>query len=347
MKKNSLMTLALALFIVIPVFSWAADSEKKIELNRLVPGKYEMVNEIVMDQQQQVSMFVNGEKEAVQNNGIIVIKQTQEQVFVVTVEPPASDGSWNENFELTRIKLAINQQIRSLSESDEQPAVVEMSFDSTDPIDPAQPNPLAASGGLLVGLKLTVTYNSNREPIKIDGLETFLDKITEESPESAPLLQEMKQSMSSEQLAKQWNVSNNGLPPGPVAVGETWKSNTSASMPVIGMTDVQATYTLKSIDNIDGTEIAELESITTTKSEESQTIEQIGLPIKIEQMTMDMTMTTKMEVATGCPVESVGKINMATKMEIELPPEVEGQQAIMKTDMTMTGTVNTTMKRID
>jgi hypothetical protein len=302
----------LLLVAVFFLFAFPVDAQEKyIFKNRFPQGTYEMRLETEMDM-----VIKIGEQ-------IIPNRSSQIQYQEIVAGPIEPDGSQQTVIETKRIvmKQIINGQ--------------EIAFDSAD--EKAKNSPFKLMG-VMVGLKVTTTFEQNGKITKIDGIEEFWEKNAQAFPK--PVLDVMKKQFSEKALSKIFDVVQEAMPKQPVAVGEQWKSESLSEIPFIGKVKTEQTNTLKEIQSVDGTELAVIVSQSHMKSDTPQEMNMATIiKMMLNSTDIDSESTIQMELKTGLVVSNVTQIKMNLELETTAPNNQIVKQNVNgegKTTMTVT-----------
>ncbi|MDR0611272.1 MAG: DUF6263 family protein, partial [Planctomycetaceae bacterium] len=307
-------TIVSEILLSVAVFFLSAfpvDAQEKYTLkNRYPQGTYETRTETEMD------MSIKIGEQTIPNRS----NQTQYQELVAgPIEP---DGSQQTVIETKRIvmKQIINGQ--------------EIAFDSTH--ENAKNSPFKLLG-VMVGLKVTTTFDQNGKVIKIDGMEKFWEKNAQALPK--PALEMLKKQFSEKALSKMFDVIHEAMPKQPVVVGEQWKSETLSEIPILGKVKTEQTNTLKEIQAVDGTEFAVIVSQSHMKSDSPQEVTMATNKMTLNSTDIDSESTIQMELKTGLVVSNVTQIKMNIELETTTPNNQTIKQNVNgngKTTMTVT-----------
>jgi hypothetical protein len=294
MVREILLTVAVFFLFAFPV-----DAQEKYTLkNRYPQGTYEMRLETEME------MIIKiGEQ-------IIPNRSNQIQYQEIVAKPIEPDGSQQIVIETKRIvmKQIINGK--------------EIAFDSAD--ENAKNSPLKLLG-VMVGMKVTTTFDSNGKIIKTDGMDQFWEKNAQTLPK--PVLEMMKKQFSEKALSKIFDVVYEATPKQPVAVGEQWKSESLSEIPFIGKVKTTQTNTLKEIvpTQADETESeAVIVSQSHIKSDAPQEMNMTAVKMMLNSTEIDSESVIKIEIKTGLVVSNVTQI----KMNLELETTTQNNQVV-------------------
>ena len=283
--------------------------EKKFTLkNRYPQGKYDMVMNMDMD----MTIEMAGRK--------MPMKQKMGQYMDIDAGMLESDGSQKIVMEITRVVM--EQKI----------SLANLKYDSADEM--THNSPLKAVGAML-GLRLTLTFDGDGKIVKVEGLDEFWDNLAKNPDYPLQAAEMLKKQMTSESMTKNFDSHRETMPPGPVAVGENWKSTGTAEMPMIGKLETELDNTLKVVKLVDGVECAEIVSKIKMDTKEPGEIEMGSAKTEYKNVSMENESTMLMEVETGLVISNVSDM----KMEMEMETEV-GDRTI---EQKMAGTGRTTV----
>lgn len=316
MKKITVkITVPLLLFVFVSLFLaagvWA--EEKKFTLkNRYPEGKYNSVMNMDMD----MIIEMAGQK--------MPMKQKMGQYMDIAAGVVQSDGSQKVVMEFTRVTM------------DQKMAMMDMKYDSAD--EASKNSPLKAMG-VIVGFRLTITFDKDGKIAKVEGLEEFWDKLSKNSDYPPQLAEMLKKQMNAETMTKNYDSHREMMPEKPVAVGESWKSTGSAEMPMIGKMETELDNTLKVVKLVDGVECAEIVSKMKMESKEPGEVEMGPTKMEYKSFSMDGDTTVLMEIATGLVTSTVGDMTLAMELEMKVNDQTMTQK------MSGTGKTTTTITR--
>jgi uncharacterized protein DUF6263 len=180
--------------------------------------------------------------------GDMVVEQSVEQGFRLTVEEVAADGT-----------ATLRQTFDSMRMTMNSPAG-KIAFDSTstaktdDPMTAAVAAPMRA----MIGESITLVMQPTGKIVKLEGMSRIFDKVMAgmSDPTAAQMLDQFKTSMGDEAMRMTFQQGFGSFPDHPVKIGETWTDKLETTHPLLGATTATATSTLKSIDA--GTSLAHL-----------------------------------------------------------------------------------------
>ncbi len=310
---------------------------KKYELRGRCPeGRYEMQNITAMN----MTVNVMGQD--------MPSVQEMNQYVEITAGPVEADGTQKIVTEFKRIAMK------------QKTGPMEMNFDSDDKAT-ATNSPFKTLG-MMVGLKITATFDKDGNVQKTEGWDEFWNKMTENAAneQEKRVYTTMKDTMGADMMTALLGSAKDAEPKQALAVGEKWNIETDMPIPMLGKVNTVGEGVLKAVETVDGVEIAETEMTLTQKSERGQTIEMEPIKMLFEKMDIKSTGVTKMEVTTGLMVSSVVNTEMDMTMimggtqKTEATEDSEENAALkfaaempeMRMTVKGTGTMTSTTKRL-
>ncbi|MDR1963099.1 MAG: DUF6263 family protein [Planctomycetaceae bacterium] len=304
---NKIVLTAVVFFLF--VFNTNAQ-EKYLLKNRYPEGTYEMKTETEMN------MLVKMGEQIVPN------QQSQTQYQHIVAGPIKPDGSQEVITEIYRIATKQNVNGRNIE------------FDSA--AENAKNSPLRMLG-VMVGLKVTMTFDQDGKIAKVEGIDEFLEKVSASFPK--PVFDMMKKQLSDKAMTKTFDALRDAMPSQPVAIGEKWNSESQSEIPIIGKIKTELQNTLKAIQQTEGKELAEIESQSQIKSDKSQEINMGAAQMTFKNADINSESTIQMEIKTGLVVSNV------TKMKINMEAEITANNQTMKQNMSGEGKTAITVTR--
>jgi len=180
--------------------------------------------------------------------GEMTMETNMIQVVRMTVDDVAADGG-----------VTLRQTFESVRIEQNSP-IGKTVFDSTAK-DPAADPTLAAIMSTMVGESVVMVLAPSGAVLKVDGMSRILEKMTgalPQSPVTAPLVNQLKASLSDDAMR---SVTEQGFaifPNHPVKVGETWTSQFQMNNPILGRLNSERSSTLKGIENSNGASVAHI-----------------------------------------------------------------------------------------
>ena len=305
MKKIIILLLLFFVFVA----SGIQAEEKKFTLKNQYPqGTYEMVMNMDMD----MIIEMMGQK--------MPMKQKMGQYCDIDAGPVDGDGFQKVVMKVTRIVM------------EQKVSLANLKYDSAD--EATHNSPLKAMG-VMLGLRLTMTFDRDGKIVKVEGLDEFWNELAKNPdypPQAAELL---KKQMTNESMTKNFDSHREAMPSGPVAVGDRWKSTGSAEMPMIGKLETELDNTLRIVKLVEGVECAEIVSKIKMDTKEPGEIEMGQAKMEYKNVSMENESTMLMEIGTGLVISHVSDMKMEMEMETQVGDRTMEQK--------MTGTGKTTM----
>ena len=159
---------------------------------------------------------------------------------------------------------------------------MKMSFDSKKDT-PSADDPMAkmftAAIKPLLGLKLTLVLDPQHQVKKISGFDAYWEKLAKD-PALSGTRQLMRNSLGDEQLKGMMRqFFSHALPSRPVAPGESWTTNQSMGLPMLGNFEIDSTFTLMSVGKHKGKRCAQIHMVAQMKSADKKpTSAPAGMP---------------------------------------------------------------------
>lgn len=306
MKKLTMVLCAFALSIFACSAAFAADSNQKHTLKFQYPvGDYTMT----MKTDNDMMMGFNGQE--------IPMKQTQKMTFAMTVTNEGSDGNKRVAMELKRFEMATES------------GGMKMSLDSDSEDD--MKNPAMKALSAMLNTKLSTIYDKDYKIVKVEGADEMWDKMGKDNP----MLAAMKESMGDNAFTQSIDQTVARFPKTPVAVGESWKSETENKVPMFGKMKTISENTLKSVDSVDSRQIATIETKEEFTAEGENTVNMGPLKFTYKNMKMKSDTVSKIDMESGLVNSTTGNMDMFADMETKSP---------MNPDEVMTMSINGKIK---
>jgi hypothetical protein len=182
------------------------------------------------------------------------LDQLADQIFTMTVESVAADGT-----------VTLRQSFESMRMDITSPGG-KVTFDAAKP-DPAAAPPEAAVQKLFAAMlnePFTVTMTPTGKLVKIEGFTRLMDKVFAASPASDPrtagALQQMRATLSDEQMMAMFSQGFPEFPQRPLKAGDTWSGETTLKNPALGAMLMSSSLALAALE---GTAAVQMARITT------------------------------------------------------------------------------------
>jgi hypothetical protein len=300
------------LFLALVASSSVTAQEKYTLKNAYPPGQYEMVLNTEMDIVSRMS-----------DKAKMPMKQKQTQYIAIDAAERSADGTQKVVMEITRMVM------------EQKMSVVNMKYDTADTT--AKDSPLKMLG-VIVGLKLTILYDKDNVPIKFEGFKEFLEKLSAD-PDYPQSALEVLKGMSDESMSKLLDAARDFMPKTPVAVGETWKTESTTEMPVFGKAKMDLTNTLKEVKVENGKKIAVVLSKAVIRTDEANEMTNMpNISMTFTKMDTSSETTALVEIESGLMVKSTAEMEMEMEMKMGLGDREITQQISGKGTTTVTVT---------
>lgn len=166
---------------------------------------------------------------------------TQYQEYAVSVLEATDSGGKILEFEFLRNKFDMDM------------GGMKAKFDSAEPADPNDPSSfMFESFNKILDHKITIEIDKDQEVISVSGIEKLREAIVESAQ---PQIASMVNSMSSEVYIENMTVPR-GLPMNQVKPGDSWPSNITQNLGVLGTLIADQQFQFKKMENHEGSECA-------------------------------------------------------------------------------------------
>ena len=310
MKNFALSMPAFLLLILVAGQSLTAQ-EKYTLKSAYPPGQYEMVTNIEMD----MTIEMSGAK--------MPMQQTQTQYATIDAAERSADGTQKVVMEFTRVTISSKASIANLK------------YDSADP--DADKSPMKAAG-VLVGMKFTMLLDKDGKTIKVEGLDEFFDKLMNNPDYPKQVAEMLRGQMTDESMTRSVDVAKDMMPKNPVAVGETWKTEGSSEVPMLGKVKTNLVNTLKEIKTEDSKKIAVILSKSTISSEELKEISMQGMKMTFTKADISADTTALVDLESGLLQKSTADMEIAMEISMDMNGRTMQQKVSGKGKTTVTVT---------
>jgi hypothetical protein len=249
--------------------------------------------------------------------------QTQTQYLTIDAAAKNADGTQNVVMEITRIAMKTKA------------GMIDMKYDSAD--KDADKSPMKAVG-VVVGMKTTILFDKDGKPIKYEGIDEFFKKLADNPDYPKQMAEMLKGQLTDENMGKNFDLARDMMPSAAVAVGETWKTEGSAEMPMLGRTKTNVENTLKEVKTEDGRKIAVIQSKSVMNSEEPKKIETMGVSMTFTKADINSETTTLLDIESGLVKSTTADMDMTMEMSSDAGGRVMTQKLSGKGKTTTTVT---------
>jgi len=311
MKKSALSAIVV-LFLVLVAAQSATAQEKYTLKNTYPPGQYEMLMNMEMD----MTIDMSGTN--------IPMQQKQTQYVAIDAAEKNADGTQKVVMEFTRVVM------------DQKMSMGNLKYDSADP--DADESPLKALGAM-VGLKITTVLDEDGNPAKIEGADEFFDKLLNDPNYPKPVAEMLKKQMTDESLTKTLDIAREMMPKEPVAVGETWKTEGTSELPMLGQVKTNSENTLKDVKTENGRKIAVVSTKSVFHSDELNEMEAVpGVKVTWTKINVTADTTLLLDIESGLALSNTSDTEMAMETSISAAGRTMEQKISGKGKTTVTVT---------
>ncbi len=250
------------------------------------------------------------------------VNQTQDQTFYFTFKVVKVEND----------KVEIEQKITGV-QMDIEIGGSKISYDSTK--DTQANNPLGDFFKALVDSTFTITLDTKTLKVtKVDGRETFIQKLVAANPQMKPLLEVI---LSADALKEMAEPTFAVVPNREVAKGESWERDAKLDMGPIGKYDNKYKYTLESVEK----DTAKIKVESTLNYLEPKDSGQGGLPFKIKSAKLKSTSDPASLVLFSIAKGRLEKATLKLNLEGDLAIEIGGQSTSVKLTQNQESTIET------
>ena len=171
--------------------------------------------------------------------GNLNLETTMVQVIRSLVKDVAADGS-----------VTVEQVYESIRMDFSSPTA-KMTFDSANKDATADPNPMIAPLGAMVGESFVIVISPTGVVLKVEGVDRLMEKVFKSSPQSPTLtaaMQGMRNAFSDESMKQMLSQGFARFPDRAVTVGESWRGESTMNAPLLGKATTTTTSTLTGVD---------------------------------------------------------------------------------------------------
>jgi hypothetical protein len=186
--------------------------------------------------------------QTIQTSTTIIAGQTREKSHSTTMEMSAAVRAQGDG-KGKRMTVEINRVAMEMSINGQN-----INFDSGKPGEGNDPLGVGKTMGSLVGKKLQMLLNEKDEITEFENYDEFIKLLGSSMPGM-----DMSKVFSKESMTQMMNVrALHTLPGNPVKPGDRWPFSTKMDLPQLGKGGLTGTYTLKSVADRDGVQVAEI-----------------------------------------------------------------------------------------
>ncbi|MBN1341951.1 MAG: hypothetical protein JXQ73_04685 [Phycisphaerae bacterium] len=262
-------------------------------------------------------------------------KMTQVMEMVYRVTEVAPDGGVTLEMIYDRVKQAMNM------------AGMSISYDSREKGQAQEGNPMAAAFAAamepLVRLKLIVKLDPKHHVKEVKGFDAYVRKLSR-GPGGGMLAGQMGKMFGDKQLAAMLDqFFSKSLPGKPVAVGESWVTDQTLEMPMMGKLSLKTTSTLESISEHRGRRCAKILTDAKMATTPTQPAAQAGSPARLKINSATMKGHYWFDLQAGQTIDMLTDQDMDMSIDLQMPGQATSSPAgipsmrqLMKSKMRMT-----------
>jgi len=314
-------------------FVQTASAQERHTLKSEYPeGKYIM--------QQETSMIMT------QELGGQRIPTTQSQRLTYEIVAGPRDANGNQVIQMTATRIQVHHQMMQPTPQGMMP--MDIRFDSNDEQDMIPV--LGRAFRAMLGMTFSIHFDRAGDIDRVEGLDEAWERLAGNMPPGTqPMMAGMRERMNADTFARSFEQVRQILPTAPVAVGDTWKTETKVMLPMVGEMTVESQNTFKAVERVNDVDVAVIESIAKSVSTEPQDIEQGPATVRLNQFSTETKTTTRIELRSGLLLGSDAEIRLMADCEIippagtPLPPNMPALTMRLQGD----GTTKMTLERMN
>jgi hypothetical protein len=186
--------------------------------------------------------------------GDMTLGTTMVQNQTLTVESVGADGTATIRARFDSVRMDMATPMGNVS------------YDSANPNAPSDPmlGAIASSLGAVVGESVTIVMTSTGAVQKVEGMSRILQKTTQAVGGGIPGMPGPEAMLSDDGMKATFQQNFSFVPERAVAPNDSWKSQLTLNLPT-GALVASSAYTLKSIDRVDGRDLARIAYVTQIK----------------------------------------------------------------------------------
>ncbi len=311
MRKCAIISISVLLFTA----GLCRAGEKVTLEQKFVPGTY--VTTMTTDMRNATQM-PNARGEIKQGIKMLMVMET-------TVEKPSDKGQ--------TIRITYKRFRQSVTSGS-----MSISYDSAKATESQNPQ-MAKIYGAMLDHEIRFTMDSEGKIVDSKGLDEMWDKMGAGNPAMALVVKNMKKQFGNTMLKQMISSSSRYMPDKPVAVGDTWETNTKQNVPVLGEIDFVQQCKLTDLPDTPAGKVAVIVFTGKMKSDKPTTTD-MGQG-KMTFTSVDMTMTGKMNVNIANTTLTTTVMDMSSRIKMSVGGP-EGRTMDMAVDTK--GTVKTTVR---
>jgi hypothetical protein len=217
-----------------------------------------------------------------------------------------------------------------------------------DSADPSSGHPMMAAGlSPMIDKPLVIKMDATGKAVSVSGINEIWDAVAAQDSRMAGMAEAMKEERGASYISNMVNWAGKMIPPGPVAVGESWDIERPETIAMLGELPVKRHCTLKEIKSSPAGQVA---VIAFTAAIQKDQVERAtpGAPMTMtaSNIKMDLNGTLELLLDSGLPLSLVAdqKMSMDMLMKPQAGAENEGEPTTMSMSMQQSGKVEVTLQ---
>lgn len=221
-----------------------------------------------------------------------------------------------------------------------------MAYDSANP---ASGDRMLATGlTAMLEHPMAVTMDANDKVVSVSGMDEIWDSMAAENPHMAQMARGMKEQFSDSYVSEMVDWSSNMMPSAPVAVGDSWNTERSLTIPMLGDLAAKQKCTLKEIKSTPAGQVAVIAFTSTMEKDQAQSPQTAApMPMTVSNIKIGQTGTMEMLLDSGMPQSFLAHQKMSMNMSVT-PPAGPGEAPEMETmnmAMQQSGKIEMTIRK--
>lgn len=219
------------------------------------------------------------------------------------IQAPDANGAAKMTLQFRRIHQKVTVNDRVFKDYDSR-----LPWDETDSV----------TTGLKAMMAATITFElaADGKARNLAGLDECWEPLIKAKPGLTPVADDMKRQFGATMIEKLLSDPAKSFPPGPVTVGETWKTTTHTETPTVGDMKMEQDCKLLSVDQGPMGPAAAIEVAATGATEKSKTTKVRDQFLTVEHATTTQKTSMKIDLATGLPLTV--KAAATTAMDVKI-----------------------------
>jgi hypothetical protein len=250
------------------------------------------------------------------------------QEFTMRVLKETEDGGHEMEMEFVGLQMAVSMGEKTV-----------LNFDTGAEATEDERNSVTAGFRKLVGSRVKFTFDDKNKVTRVEGVEAIKEKLNTAMPAQAKAMVNM---LFTEDYLKQMVNFGQGLPPKPVAVGESWPVQTEVPMGPMGTMVIDQQYTFRGWEEREKRKCALMEFAGTVKTKPGKNPEFMGVNMDLQ----DGRSSGKswFDPEAGMFIESAIDQNIVLHLTVPMPAARTNAPNAAPQTMAMTNIMNQKIK---